>query len=38
MLLFFHFVVTLEPNLGPVWLEVSGPECTKALLSELLTP
>ena len=33
---FFRFVVTLEPDLGPIWLDVSGPPGTKAFLADLL--
>ena len=33
---FLQFSITLEPNLGPVWLDVSGPEGTKAFLADLL--
>jgi hypothetical protein len=33
---FLHFSITLEPNLGPIWVDVSGPEGTKAFLADLL--
>jgi hypothetical protein len=33
---FLHFVLTVEPGDGPVWLEVTGPEGTEDFLSALL--
>src|SRR5215203_6159477 len=32
---FFRFALTVPQDLGPVWLEVSGPEGTKAFLADL---
>jgi hypothetical protein len=32
---FFRFQIALEPGLGPITLEVSGPEKAKAFLAEL---
>ena len=34
---FFRFRLTIEPDLGPFWLEVTGPPGVKEFLSELLT-
>jgi hypothetical protein len=33
---FLQFSITLDPNLGPIWLEVGGPEGTKAILALLV--
>jgi hypothetical protein len=33
---FFRFVVTAEPEGGPLWLEVTGPDTTKDFLQALL--
>ena len=33
---FLQFSITLEPNLGPIWVDVSGPEGTKTFLADLL--
>lgn len=33
---FFRFQMVVEPDLGPVWLEVSGPPGTREFLAELL--
>jgi hypothetical protein len=33
---FLRFSITLEPNLGPIWVDVSGPEGTKTFLADLL--
>ena len=33
---FFRFVITAEPEGGPLWLEVSGPDTTKEFLQTLL--
>jgi hypothetical protein len=33
---FPRFRLTVEPEQGPVWLELTGPEGSKALLSDLL--
>ncbi len=30
---FLRFALTLDPGNGPVWLEISGPEGTKAFLN-----
>jgi len=32
---FFTFVIALEPNLGPITLDVSGPEGTEEFLADL---
>ena len=33
---FFHFQVTVDPDEGPVWLEVTGPPGTAAFLAAWL--
>jgi len=33
---FLRFVVTLEPDGGPIWLEITGPPGTLAFLEALL--
>jgi len=33
---FLEFRLTVSPGLGPMWLEVSGPEGTAGFLSDLL--
>ncbi len=33
---FLRFVLTVEPDGGPVWLTLTGPAGTEAFLSELL--
>jgi hypothetical protein len=33
---FLQFSITLDPNLGPIRLEVGGPEGTKAFLADLV--
>lgn len=35
---FLSFRMTAEPDLGPVWLEVTGPAGTREFLESLLTP
>jgi hypothetical protein len=35
---FLRFHLTFEPDLGPVWLEVSGPSGTKDFLASLGCP
>jgi hypothetical protein len=32
---FFRFQVTVEPDLGPVWLDVTGPDGTREFLADL---
>ena len=32
---FFKFGIVADANLGPVWLDVSGPDGTKVFLAEL---
>ena len=34
---FLKFTITVEPGNGPVWLEMTGPEGTKAFLSEVFS-
>ncbi len=34
---FLKFTITVEPGDGPVWLEMTGPEGTKAFLSEVFS-
>lgn len=34
---FLQFDLTLEPNNGPVWLSLTGPEGTKAFLENVLS-
>jgi hypothetical protein len=34
---FFRFRISLEPDLGPITLEVSGPEKAKTFLADLFT-
>jgi hypothetical protein len=34
---FLQFRVTVEPGHGPVWLELTGPEGTKAFLASLFS-
>jgi hypothetical protein len=33
---FLRFVLTIEPGDGPIWLEITGPQGTSALLESLL--
>lgn len=35
---FMRFDITVEPDGGPIWLEVSGPPGTREFLSALLEP
>ena len=35
--LFLTFCLTAEPDSGPIWLDVTGPDGTRAFLDELLT-
>ena len=35
---FLRFTLTLEPDLGPIWLEVSGAAGTRDFLADLLAP
>lgn len=35
---FLRFEVTVEPDGGPVWLEVTGPSGTREFLETLLNP
>ena len=35
---FLTFRVTVEPDGGPVWLAMTGPEGTKAFLADLFAP
>ena len=32
---FLRFILTVEPDAGPIWLEVTGPEGTAEFLDEL---
>ena len=34
---FLKFTINVEPDNGPVWLEMTGPEGTKAFLSEVFS-
>ena len=34
---FLRFHLTVEPDLGPLWLELTGPPGTRAFLEALLT-
>ena len=34
---FLKFTITVEPGDGPIWLEMTGPEGTKAFLSEVFS-
>lgn len=34
---FLKFTITVEPGDGPVWLEMTGPDGTKAFLSEVFS-
>lgn len=35
---FLRFRITVEPDGGPIWLELSGPPGTREFLSALLAP
>jgi hypothetical protein len=35
---FLQFDITVEPDAGPIWLELSGPPGTREFLSALLEP
>jgi len=35
---FLRFLLTVEPDQGPVWLEITGPEGTREFLSDLFEP
>jgi hypothetical protein len=35
---FLRFQITVEPDGGPIWLELTGPSGTREFLDALLTP
>jgi hypothetical protein len=34
---FFHFTLEYEPDLGPVWLTIQGPEGSEAVIEHMVT-